>query len=276
MLGHSLSPFLIKKGYVVIRHGRKLSDCVANMENYIEVKSVLNSFSPNIIINLAAMTDVDLCEIYPNKAYLSNTHIVENIVRWIFESNSNSQLIQISTDQVYNGVGPHSENDVELKNYYAFSKYTGEVAASIANSIILRTNFIGKSKRRNRESFSDWVVNSLENKQKINVFDDVLFSPLSMKSLVEIIEKIIGDSASGVYNLGSKNGMSKSELAFSLAKSLNLSTEKMRKCKLVESNFKAYRPRDMRLNCSRFESTFGIQLPTLREEIDLLINEYRE
>jgi dTDP-4-dehydrorhamnose reductase len=274
MLGHSLAPFLIKQGYIVAKHGRSLSDYVVDMTNYIEVKSMMTDFSPEIIINLAANTDVDMCESFPNEAYLSNTSIVENIVKWVVEYKSEARLIQISTDQVYDGHGPHLEDKIKLTNYYAFSKYSGEIIASKIKSTILRTNFVGKSKKDGRSSFSDWIINSIDNKQEINVFDDIFFSPLTINTLIRIMKAIIEEDIYGVYNLGSTGGMSKADFSFIFANSLNMPTNKMNRCSSIKSNLKAYRPKDMRLNCSKFELAFRMKMPTLEREIELLKNEY--
>jgi dTDP-4-dehydrorhamnose reductase len=200
---------------------------------------------------------------------------VENITAWIRETESNSYLVQISTDQVYDGTGLHEESLVTLENYYAFSKYAGELAASKAPGAILRTNFFGRSQCARKTSLTDWLYHSLSNRAAIQVFDDVLFSPVSMDTLCRMIELVIREKPAGVFNLGSHEGMSKADFAFTFADELNYSTETMKRISTDQVAFlDAYRPKDMRMDCSKFEHTLGVTLPRLRDEIKRVARNY--
>jgi dTDP-4-dehydrorhamnose reductase len=220
---------------------------------------------------------VDRCETQPNQAYLANVRIVENIAGWIKQEKTPCHLAHISTDQVYDGASPHAEEQVTLTNYYAFSKYAGELAAASVPSTILRTNFFGRSHCAKRASLSDWLFRSLSNGDPIQVFDDVLFNPLSMITLSEIIKLIIQKKPIGVFNLGSHEGMSKADFAYAFAEELNLSTSAMTRTSTDQVTFlKTYRPKDMRMDCSKFEKILGIKLPFLRDEIKRAAKEYCE
>ena len=236
---------------------------------------MLIEIEPDFIINFTGLTDVDFCEQYPNIAYQCNTKIIENLSSCIKNLEINTKLVHISTDQVYDGVGPHEENNVTIKNYYAFSKYSGEIAASKINSLIFRTNFFGISNHPSRRSFSDWIYNSLINRTEIKVFNDVKFNPLSMGTLCELLGKSLDSNISGVYNLGSTNGMTKAEFAIYFAKKLKMNSDIFSNISIKEfQSLKAYRPRDMISNISSFERDFEIKLPKLEEEINSVVQEY--
>ena len=79
----------------------------------------------------------------------------------------------------------------KIKNFYTKSKINSEKIASNMNSIILRTNFFGKSFNLNRASFSDWIFNSFKNKKSIKLAEDIYFSPLSIETICKILVKII-------------------------------------------------------------------------------------
>ena len=77
------------------------------------------------------------------------------------KSNLNkSYIIQISTDQIYEGNGPHKENSSNPMNEYSKSKFEVENVLKKYNSICLRTNFFGKSENTNKLSFSDKIYNT--------------------------------------------------------------------------------------------------------------------
>lgn len=278
LLGSTLAPALAASGHSVVTHG--LSGPAqerANLCDFAQASSLVARVKPDCIINLAALTNVDLCEREPHKAYLLNVATVTHVARAIREQAPLCHLIQISTDQVYDGTGPHLEANVTVTNTYAFSKIAGELAAASVPSTILRTTFFGRSRCANRTSFSDWVVQALRKDTPLNVFDDILFSPLDIKTLASMIEHVVRMRPVGLFNLGAREGMSKAAFVFALAKVMDLATNHItRTVSTANSELQAYRPKDMRMDCSLFERTMGLQLPTLIDQIHLLRSDYLE
>lgn len=268
MLGRFVAPTLMAAGHRVLQCTRgEGSEIRADLIDPAQAFAALSAARPDAIVNLAAMTDVDLCEREPHLAYLSNVRIVENLARWITSERPACHLIQLSTDQIYDGAGPQIEENITLSNYYGFSKYAGELAAKAVPSTVLRTNFFGMSRTPSRRSLSDWVVQSLTASAPITVYDDIRFSPLALQSLAYLIGVVVSNPHFGVYNLGSRDGMSKADFAFMFADLLHLQTESMCRGRSQPRQEMAYRPLDMRMDSSRFERAFGLVLPSLREEI---------
>lgn len=276
LLGSSLVPLMNQREYTVKTHARSGDvDCQADLSVPDVVFELLDKTKPEVIVNLVGLTDVDRCEAMPKQAYLANVRTVENIVAWIKQAKASCHLVHISTDQVYDGAGPHLEEKVLLSNYYAFSKYAGELLAASVPGTILRVNFFGRSRCANRISLTDWLYRSLSNGDAIQVFDDVLFSPLSMAVLSEMIELTVQKKTIGIFNLGSHGGMSKADFAFAFAAELDIPTRSMTRTTTDQVTFlKTHRPKDMRMNCSRFENTLGVKLPFLRDEIKRVAREY--
>lgn len=278
LLGTTLAPFLKKCGYSIATLARTgEADFLVDLADREKSLEMLMQIKPGMIINLASLTSVELCQDEPNMAYLANTRTVENIAYWIQKTEADCHLVQISTDHIYDGAVLHTEDEITLTNIYAFSKYAGELAASRVPSSILRTNFIGRSKVSHRESLSDWVYTSLTNGKHVQVLDDVFFSPLSMSTLVEMIQLVVEKKPIGIFNLGSHNGISKADFDFAFADRLKLPTETMSRIKTRQAAFlKAYRPKDMRMDCSKFENALGVKLPQLNDEIIRVAKEYDE
>jgi len=278
LLGSSLVPHLRKCGHNIYTHGLAAqADVMFNLSDKVKTFQALDEMRPEMIINLVSLTDVELCEEQVNFAYLANTRSVENLVNWIGLSGTDCHLVHISTDHVYDGVGLHMEENVTLTNNYAFSKYAGELVASLVSSSILRTNFIGRSRVSHRQSLSDWIYASITSSRNIQILNDVYFSPLSIKTLVEMIELVVQNKPVGIYNLGSHKGMSKANFAFSFAECLKLTTNTMKCIESSEAKFlKAYRPKNMRMDISKFENTLGVKLPNLTDLIQQVAEEYNE
>ena len=79
--------------------------------------------------------------------------------------------------------------------------------------------------------------------------------------------KIIEQQHPGIFNLGSKNGMSKRDFILALAEVFNLSTNNCEDALSTDFKLKALRPKNMQMDSSKFERTFGVNLPDLKQEI---------
>lgn len=278
LLGSTLAPALAASGHSVVTHGfSSAAQEQADLCDAGQASALVARVKPDCIINLAALTNVDLCEREPQRAYLLNVATVSNVAHAIRAQAPHCHLVQISTDQVYDGNGPHVEANVSVTNTYAFSKIAAELAAASVPSTILRTTFFGRSRCANRTSFSDWIVQALRKDAPLNVFDDILFSPLDIKTLASMIERVVCQRPPGLFNLGAREGMSKAAFAFALADVMGLPTNHItRTVSTASPALDAYRPKDMRMDCSLFERTMGLQLPTLIDQIHSLRSDYLE
>lgn len=274
LLGGVVVQALRRAGHDVVTHGRVAGDVVGDLSDVHAAGAVLDSARPDVVVNLVALTDVDDCERAPQRAFLSNVRVVENIVAWLGSGSAGSHLVQISTDQVYDGTGGHNESDVTLTNHYAVSKYAGELAAARTSHTVLRTNFFGPSGTGSRASWSDWLIRSLTSGADVTVFEDVEFSPLSMTTLAEVIAYAVEHAPQGIFNAGASTGMSKADFAYALAGALGLPTKTMRRGTSADVSLLAYRPKGMVMDSSRLGRTCGIALPSLTDEISTVTAQY--
>jgi dTDP-4-dehydrorhamnose reductase len=276
LLGCSLVPFLRERGYQVTSMGNThASDLNINLTIYEQTARALDDAKPDVIINLAALTNVDRCETHPQEAYLLNVKTVENLCTWMKTAGQACHLIQISTDQVYDGPGPHTEDELTICNFYAMSKLAGEFIARTVSSTILRTNFVGRSQREGRASLTDWLNSALRDRTSVNVFDDVMFSPVAISTLCNCIECCIVERPHDIFNLGSRDGMSKADFAFAFAIVRGLETTSLKRVNSrSNTTLVARRPTDMRMISARFEACMNIKLPLLADEIYRIVDEY--
>lgn len=277
LLGSSLSLWLRDAGHTVICQGRRSgAQLQMDVSNTPVFASVLEVEKIEIIINLIAETNVDKCEVDFEGAFKANMIVVNSLVEAIRACSlgTNPYLIHISSDQVYSGSGPHREEHPSPINIYGLSKLGGELIAQKTESIILRTNFIGRSQSIGRNGLVDWIVNSLKSNNKITVFSDVFFNPLHISTLCKIIELAILRRKTGIYNVSSLYGDSKANFALSLAKGLDLDLGLITIGSYKSISQIVKRPVDMRLNCEKFECDFGFKLPTFDSQIDLIIKEF--
>jgi dTDP-4-dehydrorhamnose reductase len=276
LLGSSLEPVLKTAGHHVLRHGnRQSADVRCDLSNRGSTVEMIAAAQPDVIVNLVALTDVDFCEMHPDAAYRANTLSVQNLCHAIKLVRPSPYLVHLSTDMVYDGAGPHPEDRVTIRNTYALSKLAGELAASQVDNTILRTNFVGRSHAAGRAGLSDWLFESLSGEVAINVFDDVLFNPVSISTLCSILVRVVNDRPLGLFNLGARDGFSKAQMAFEFANCLGLSTRAVSRSSIDSmASLKARRPKDMRMDCASIAKTLDVKLPTLTQEIREIAKDY--
>ncbi len=274
MLGASLVPALAVGGAQVMTHSRNgPGTYTADLTDALQTRSLLELSQAEVVIHLAGLTDVDRCEQYPQEAWLANVRTVENTAAAC--KTLGAHLLHISTDQVYDRDPPSAEDQAKPGNCYALTKYAGELAALNVGATVLRTNFFGASRHPTRRSLTDWLWAALTSQQNIQVFDDVQFSPLSMCTLCELTHALALQRPTGVFNLGSRHGLSKADFAFEFANALNLTHPCMTRASVRQHSLKAWRPTDMRMDTTKIEQTLGHAMPNLTDEIQLAAKDYR-
>ena len=112
------------------------------------------------------------------------------------------------------------------------------------------------------------------NKKKFNVFNDVYFSPVSFNTVYFVINTLIKKNIKGIYNLGTKEGMSKKEFAIYFCKLINLDTKNIIGNSQNDVDLSAKRPNDMRLDTQKLESKLGIKFINLKDEIKSIKDDY--
>jgi len=237
-----------------------------------KVIKILNRINPDIIIHLAALTNVDICEKNFKKTYDLNCNSTKHLVNWAHKK-KNCRFIYLSTDQVYCGPGFNNENRAFPKNIYSLTKFISEnITLSLSNSVIIRTNFYGFFPNHNN-SLVNWFVENIKAKKKIKLIKNIFFNPLYVNQLCEYILEIIKNyNIKGVINLGAKDKISKGKFLFKIGKKLN--TKRKFTFQNVENlNLKAYRPKNMLMCVKKVERLLKKPMPSIDEGInDLIIN----
>ena len=268
-LANNLSFYLKKTKNNFYLVGNKNADLICDYSKINNIVKLINKNKFDYIINCIGYTNIDNVNKENDLCFYLNVSITQNIVEAIKLSNTKPYLIHFSTDHLYNRKGLSKENEVEFINYYSTSKFYSEYFANSINSTILRCNFFGNSKHKTKKSFSDWIINNLKNNNKINSFKDIYFNPISFITLSKILEIILKKKITGIYNLGSNNGFSKNKFIKKICSYKKLNN-KLINSTYSKSFFTINRPKDMRMNVSKFEKSYKIKMPTLIEEIEKL------
>lgn len=270
LLGSSILYSLQKKGYKCFTSSqKKKSDFKSNLQSEKKILQFLKKKNPNIVINCSGETNVDLCNESFIEAFNSNVLTIRNIVSAIKKTKKKIYLIHISTDQVYDHKKASAEDNIKISNNYGASKYLGEKEAQkLNNSVILRTNFYGKSKAYKRQSYSDYLIFNLSNKKKINIPKNVYFNPIHIDYLILIILKSIQSKINGIFNVGSKDVISKYNFAKKIAMKYKLSLKYLNSFKSIYSIHQ--RPLSTFMSTKKIKNKLKIKIPKIQSGINLL------
>ena len=266
LLNHSL----LATGRIIISK-EEYQTLELDITNQKQIKEIINYYRPDIIIHLAAMTDVDGCEKNPETAFDINVKATENLL-----ASFRGKFIYISTDYVFDGEnGPYKEDDkVNPVSVYGKTKLYGEdlVRNSDTNWVILRSNVIFSFQERTKASFIDWVVDSLKNKKSISVVDDQWNNPTCTIDLAEVISKIIEKDLDGLYHYGGGDLLNRFEFAKMIATTFKLKEELIEPISTKSLNQLALRPLKSGLCTSKIELDLGIEALPIQKALDRMVS----
>jgi len=133
----------------------------------------------DVVINTAAMTDVDRCETEREKAWRTNVDLVDALL--LYCRRTDAYLIQVSTDYVFDGkAGPYSEESrPEPINYYGRTKLAAENLCTKASThtTIIRTMWLYGQDRAANTTFSSWVRRQATGSDDLPIVADEVGNP---------------------------------------------------------------------------------------------------
>ena len=274
-LGTSLCEVLSNKSILATGRVMTLTEKYHCMElditNQENVKELIRNYKPDIIIHLAAMTDVDGCEKNPETAFEINVGATENLLK-----NFNGKFIYVSTDYVFDGEeGPYYEDDkVNPVSVYGRTKLYGEnlVQESDLEWIILRSNIIFSYNDRTKASFVNWVVDSLKKKQMITVVNDQWNNPTWTNDLANVMSMMIEKNICGIYHYGGGDFLNRYEFAKMIASAFSLDRELIKPITTHELNWLAQRPLKSGLYTNKIELDLGIEPLPIQKALDKMVS----
>ncbi len=172
-----------------------------DITNYESSLQLIKQENPDIIINCAAMTNVDGCETNEEQAFLVNETGAENMAK--IANELDIPVVQVSTDYVFEGENtngrPYLESDeVNPQSVYGKSKLQGEnkVKENSDKAYIVRTAWL----YGDGHNFVKTMLKLSDNHDEVTVVDDQVGSPTSTVDLAKAIIDLSDTGAYGTYH----------------------------------------------------------------------------
>jgi dTDP-4-dehydrorhamnose reductase len=239
-----------------------------DISDYENVRATLQAHEPEVVINSAAWTDVDGCELDHERAFAANARGPENLAK--VSKEIGATLITVSTDYVFDGKkeGFYLQRDEpNPESVYGRSKLEGERRAQAAggNTIIVRSGFIFDVGGTN---FLSTIIQRTRRGEQLKAIGDAWGTPTYAPDLAKRIRELAVLNVPGIFHAtNAGEGATYLEFtrtALSLAGYTKVEVENVSTDSL---NRLAKRPRNSRLKCMVSEF-FGLSpLPFWKDSL---------
>jgi len=245
-------------GRAVRQRCESLGDLVAafdhqtlDISNAEVVARTVSEVNPDAVINCAAWTDVDGCELNRDRAYAANSAGPENLAR--ASAAVNSALVTISTDYVFDGTkqGFYTQEDFPRpESIYGDSKLEGERLARSAHpsgTVVVRTGFIFGAGGTN---FLSTVVERARRGEQLKAISDSFGTPTYAWDLALRLRELALLKHPGLFHVvNAGEGASYQEFAQAALESGGIVDARVEGVETDSLARPAKRPRNSRLKC---------------------------
>lgn len=247
-----------------------------DLTNRNALSELFDHTQPELVVNCAAMANVDQCEEHPIQAAKINTKVPGFLAEICGEREI--PFVHVSTDAVFDGEkGDYKETDIPCPlSIYAKTKLEGEKRVLDINqqALIARVNFFGFSITGKR-SLAEFFLRNLISGKKIYGFTDILFSPMYVNDLVGTLFTVIEKKLSGIYHIVSPDHLSKYDFGMLISEKFNLDGSLILPDSYLKGDLIAKRSPNLFLDVSKLLST-GIEIPNVALAVDHFYSAYTD
>jgi dTDP-4-dehydrorhamnose reductase len=201
-LGTDVSDALERAGYDVVR----LTHAEVELGDEASVHRVLGELRPDVVVNTAAMHNVEACELDPAAAHRVNGQGTRSLALHCAETGA--YLVQISTDYVFDGSQhrPYLETDVPRPlNVYGNSKLSGEhYALTVAETAaVLRVSGlygVNRCRAKDGLNFVQLMLKLAAERDELRVVDDEVLTPTPTADVAEQVVRLCESRVPGLFH----------------------------------------------------------------------------
>lgn len=232
-----------------------------------ELRKLIKKFVPNYILNAAAFTDVDGCEIKREECWRVNATAVGYLAE--AARSIEARVIHVSTDYVFDGTtAPYNEESrPQPLGYYGKAKLAGENALSTsgANYAIARTMILYGSGKNIRPNFVTWLIGQLRAGKEVRIVNDQYGNPTLASELAVALRKLAESKQIGIFHLSGAETVSRYDLAVQVARVFELNEQLIHPVTTAELSQAAKRPMNSGFDISKAQRELGVKMSNVAE-----------
>jgi dTDP-4-dehydrorhamnose reductase len=236
----------------------------------------IEKLRPNIVIHVAAYTDVDGCERDEEKAFAVNAEGTKYVA--LAASKCRAKVIYLSTDYVFDGnkMEPYVESDLPHPlNVYGRSKLQGEqyVQELVKNGLIIRTQWLYG---RYGKNFVASILQQAREKKALSIVNDQIGSPTYTADLAKAISVLIQFDAQGIFHVANSDRCTWYAFGQAILSLSGMNEVKVIPISSEELGRPAVRPSYSVFNCQKLKEKTGLTLRPWSEALKDYLAAYRK
>ena len=234
----------------------------------------IEKLRPNIMVHIAAYTDVDGCELNEEKAFAVNAEGTKHVA--LTASRCQAKMVYLSTDYVFDGNKrePYLESDSPHPlNVYGRSKWKGEqyVQELVKDPLIVRTQWLFG---RYGKNFVTSILRQAEEKRVLSIVNDQIGSPTYTVDLAKAISALIQFDASGIFHVANSDLCTWYTFGQAILKLSGMDKVRVIPISSKELGRPAIRPSYSVLNCQKLKKKTGLTLRPWSEALKEYLSTY--
>ena len=183
----------------------------------------ITAHRPDVVLHLAAATDVDWCEQQPDEAYLTNAIGTQNVA--LACQATGALLVYISTAGVFWGDKPEPYVEFDAPNpanIYGRSKLAGEeiVRSLLPRCYIVRAGWMVGGAQKDKKFVGKIARLIAEGRRPLQVVNDKWGSPTYAKDLLIGIRQLLATGYFGLYHMVNQGCCSRYDVAMAIREAL--------------------------------------------------------
>jgi len=234
---------------------------------------LIKEVQPDIVVNTAAHSSVDLCETDHSIADKLHVDITQDITQVC--KDIDSKLVYISTDAVFQGELHKKYTELDQPNpinYYGKTKLQAEQITLNASSknVVLRTAVIYGWHKKSR--FTNWIIQTLKENHIVDPFIDQYNTPTLVDDLAKSLLSIFEKNISGMFHATGKSCLNRYEFALVLASTFGLDKKLIKSVTSKEKKQDAPRPTSTCLDSRKLEKLIDFNFSDIQSGVSFIFN----
>ncbi len=236
----------------------------------------LDVYKPDVLVNTAAISKVDICQENTAACYKTNYEAVKNMADACYKKGIH--LVHLSSDFVFDGKkGRYNEEDKPSPvNYYGECKKLAEayLINSPVSAAIVRTVLVyGHPPSPQKGNILTWILDSAQHNKDIKVVNDQFRCPTLVYDLAEGVIKIAIKKKDGIWHIAGNEMTSVFDFACRIASKVGYNTNFITPISSSELSAPALRPPKTCLNLDKSIAELDYHPKSIDAGLDVLLKE---
>lgn len=200
-LGHHVESQIRARGLELVIAGRRAADVPLDLADPASIQGALESVEPDLILNLAAVSSVGICETEPDLAERGNRDAPAVL------AGSGLRLLHVSTDLVFGGDrAPYASTATpDPLNVYGRTKAQGEAAVDAGGGLVVRLPLLFGPSFDGCRGATDMI----RGEQRVSLYTNEYRTPLHVADAATALVDLLLTDRTGVLHVAGQERVSR-------------------------------------------------------------------